>query len=86
MDKVVYLLDKACYTEKQVSNLTQDELEDWVAEDAYEDCETIIKIDANKFDSIDAAIRAEMGDFWMDYTNAKNMCYIISFGFNESGA
>ena len=86
MDKVIYLLDKSYYSETMVSNLTEKDLEEWVAEEDYEDNYTIVKIDANGYDSIDAAIRAEMGDFWMDYTKAKDMCYIISFGFNESGA
>ena len=51
MDKKVFLLDKEHYTEEMVANLTEKDLEKWVAEEDYNDDYTIVKIDANGYDS-----------------------------------
>ena len=76
MDKKVFLLDRQHYRKEQVENLTEKDLEEWVAEEDYEDNYTIIKIDANDYSTPEAAIDGEMGGFCdpEDY-------YIFSFGF-----
>ena len=76
MDKKVFLLDKEHYTKEQVENLTEKDLEEWVAEEDYDNNDTIIKIDANGYSTPEAAIDGEGGGFYdsEDY-------YIFSFGF-----
>jgi hypothetical protein len=76
MDKKVFLLDKEHYTKEQVENLTEKDLEKWVAEEDYEDNYTIVKIDANSYSTPESAIDGEMGGFCdpEDY-------YVLSFGF-----
>ena len=76
MDKKVFLLDKEHYTKEQVENLTEKDLEKWVAEEDYEDNYAIVKIDANSYSTPELAIDGEMGGFYdqEDY-------YVLSFGF-----
>lgn len=76
MDKKVFLLDRQHYRKEQVENLTEKDLEEWVAEEDYDDNYTIIKIDANDYSTPEAAIDGEMGGFCdpEDY-------YIFSFDF-----
>ena len=74
MDKKVFLLDKTNYSQEQIENLSEKDLEEWVAEDDYEDDYSIIKIDANGYDTADDAIKREGILFPEEY-------YIISFGF-----
>ena len=76
MDKKVFLLDRQHYRKEQVENLTEKDLEEWVAEEDYEDNYTIVKIDANDYSTPEAAIEGEMGGFCdpEDY-------YVFSFGF-----
>ena len=76
MDKKVFLLDKQHYRKELVENLTEKDLEEWVAEEDYEDNYTIIKIDANDYSTPEAAIEGEVGGFCDvdDY-------YVFSFGF-----
>jgi SepF-like predicted cell division protein (DUF552 family) len=74
-DKKVFLLDKKCYRKEMVENLTEKDLEEWVAEEDYEDNYTIIKIDANSYESVDEAIESEMMLFDEDDY------YVFSFGF-----
>ena len=76
MDKKVFLLDRQHYRKEQVENLTEKDLEEWVAEEDYEDNYTIIKIDANGYSTPEAAIDGECGRFYDidDY-------YVIPFGF-----
>ena len=76
MDKKVFLLDRQHYRKEQVENLTEKDLEEWVAEEDYDDNYTIVKIDANDYSTPEAAIEGEMGGFCdsEDY-------YIFSFGF-----
>ena len=74
MDKKVFLLDKERYTEEQVKNLTEKELEEWVAEEDYDENYSIIKIDANAYNSAEEAIEGEYILFPEEY-------HVISFGF-----
>lgn len=76
MDKKVFLLDRQHYRKEQVENLTEKDLEEWVAEEDYEENYTIVKIDANDYSTPEAAIEGEGGGFYDidDY-------YVISFGF-----
>ncbi len=75
MDKKVFLLDKSYYAETMVSNLTEKDLEKWVAEEDYDDDYTIVKIEANGYDSAEEAIVNEMPFADMDDY------YIVAFGF-----
>lgn len=75
-DKKVFLLDKQHYRKEQVENLTEKDLEEWIAEEDYENNYTIIKIDANGYSTPELAIDGEGGGFYdiEDY-------YVFSFGF-----
>lgn len=75
MDKKVFLLDKERYTPEMVSNLTEKDLEEWVAEEGYNDNYTIVKIDANGYDSAEEAFVNEMPFADMDDY------YMFAFGF-----
>ena len=75
MDKKIFLLDKEQYTKEQIDNLTEKDLEEWVAEEDYDDNDSIIKIDANRYASVDEAIDEEMSIL------TKDEYYIRSFGF-----
>jgi hypothetical protein len=75
MDKKVFLLDKSYYAETMVSNLTEKDLEKWVAEEDYDDDYTIVKIEANGYDSAEEAIINEMPFADMDDY------YMVAFGF-----
>ena len=75
MDKTIFLLDKERYATNEVSNLTERDLEKWVAEETYNDDYTIIKIDANGYESVEIAINEEL-----PFINL-NDYYIFSFGF-----
>jgi len=75
MDKKVFLLDKERYTEEMVANLTEKDLEKWVAEEDYNDDYTIVKIDANGYDSAKEAFVNEMPFADIDDY------YVLAFGF-----
>ena len=60
MDKKIFLLDKSYYPQTMVDNLTEKDLEKWVAEEDYNDDYTIVKIEANGYDSAEEAIINEM--------------------------
>lgn len=75
MDKKVFLLDKSYYPQTMVDNLTEKDLEKWVAEEDYNDDYTIVKIEANGYDSAEEAIINEMPFADMDDY------YIVAFGF-----
>lgn len=75
MDKKVFLLDKEHYTEEMVANLTEKDLEKWVAEEDYNDDYTIVKIDANGYDSAKEAFVNEMPFADIDDY------YVLAFGF-----
>jgi hypothetical protein len=75
-DKKVFLLDKQHYRKEQVENLTEKDLEEWVAEEDYTENYTIIKIDANGYSTPSEAMAEEGGGLFTteDY-------YVLSFGF-----
>ena len=75
MDKKVFLLDKESYTEEMIGNLTEKDLEEWVAEEDYNDNYTIVKIDANGYDSPEKAFINEMPFADIDDY------YMLAFGF-----
>lgn len=75
MDKKVFLLDKSHYLETMVSNLTEKDLEELVAEEGYNEDYTIVKIDANGYDSAEEAFVNEMPFADMDDY------YMVAFGF-----
>ncbi len=75
MDKKVFLLDKSYYPQTMVDNLTEKDLEKWVAEEDYNDDYTIVKIEANGYDSAEEAIINEMPFADMDDY------YMVAFGF-----
>ena len=79
MDKKVFLLDKDYYSKEMVENLTEKDLEEWVAEEDYNDNYTIIKIDANNYDSPEAAIDDELGAMFC--ASPYETYYIFAFGF-----
>lgn len=75
MDKKVFLLDKEHYTKENVAKLTEKDLEEYVAEEDYTENYTIIKIDANHYNSAEQAIEEEFPILNLeDY-------FIVSFGF-----
>jgi hypothetical protein len=74
MDKKIFLLDKDYYTEDQVQNLTEKDLEEWVAEEDYNDNYTILKIDANGYDTPEEALNGEGVLYPEEY-------YQFNFGF-----
>ena len=75
MDKKVFLLDKESYTAEMVANLTEKDLEEWVAKAEYDDDYTIVKIDANGYDSAEEAFINEMPFADIDDY------YMVAFGF-----
>lgn len=75
MDKKVFLLDKEYYTTQMVANLTEKDLEKLVAEEDYNDNYTIVKIDANGYDSAEKAFVNEM-----PFANIDDY-YMFAFGF-----
>ena len=77
MDKKIFLIDKSCYRKELVENLSEKDLEEWVADNDYEGDNSILKIDANAYDSVDKAIDEEGFSSFMDL----NDYYVFSFGF-----
>jgi len=73
MDKKVFLLDKERYSEETANSFSEKELEKWVSRPTYEDDLSIIKIDANDYDSVETALENEISNI-DDY-------YVRSFGF-----
>lgn len=76
MDKKVFLVDKGSYGEELVSKLTEKDLEEWVAESDYEDDSSVLKVDANGYDTVEEAVREELGE-WIDLEDY----YVFTFGF-----
>lgn len=70
MDKKIYLIKKSCYRKELCENLTEKDLEEWVAEDMT----NAIKIEANGYDTPEEALRGEGIFFPEDY-------YQFDFGF-----
>ena len=75
MYKKVFLLDKFYYAETMLDNLTEKDLEEWIAEEDYNEDYTIVKIDANGYDSAEEAIITEMPFADIDDY------YVVAFGF-----
>lgn len=75
MDKKVFLLDKFYYSETIIDDLTEEDLEKWVAAEDYDDEHTIIKIDANGYDSAEEAFINEM-----PFEDIDDF-YVFAFGF-----
>ena len=75
MNKKVFLLDKSAYRKELVNNLSEKDLEEWVAEEDYDDNYTIVKIDANGYDSAEEAFINEM-----PFANIDDY-YMFAFGF-----
>ena len=75
MDKKIFLFDKVYNEEESVKTLTEKECEELVADNDYEGDNSILKIDANGYDSIQDALDAEVG--FLD----QNDYYIKVFGF-----
>ena len=75
MDKKIFLFDKEVYNERTIKTLTEKECEEWVADNDYEGDNSILKIDANGYDTIAIALDAEVG--FLD----QNDYYIRVFGF-----
>ena len=75
MDKKVFLLDKQHYRKEKVENLTEKDLEEWVAEEDYNEDYSIIKIDGNPYDNVEQAIEDVVPFF------DENDYYVFSFGF-----
>lgn len=75
MDKKIFLLDKASYNESMVRNLTEKDLEEWVAEEDYNEDYTILKIDANAYETAEEAIKNEFPCCNL------NEYYVFTFGF-----
>ena len=74
MDKKVFLIDREFYSEEYIKNLTEKDLEEWVAEEGYDDNYTVIKIDANGYNTPEEALKGEGILFPEDY-------YQFNFGF-----
>ncbi len=75
MDKKIYLLDKESYTAEMAATLTEKDLEGLVAEEVYNDNYTIVKIDANGYNSAEEAFINEMPLADIDDY------YMFAFGF-----
>lgn len=75
MDKKVFLLDKERYNEETAKSFSEKDLEEWVADEDYNENYTIIKIDANGYDDVESAIVNELP------FNDIDDYYIRSFGF-----
>lgn len=75
MDKKIFLLDKSVYTKEMVESLTEKNLEEWVAEEDYDNNDTIIKIDGNGYGSVTEALEEEFP--FCDL----NDYYVFDFGF-----
>lgn len=62
MDKKIFLLDRDVYDESQIKslNLAEKDLEKWVMENDYNDDNSIIKVDANGYDTADDALHGEL--------------------------
>lgn len=77
MDKKIFLLDKFYYSETIINDLTEEDLEKWVAAEDYDDEHTIIKIDAdaNGYGSVEEAFINEM-----PFEDIDDF-YVFAFGF-----
>ncbi len=90
MDKAIYLLDRGAYRKELVENLTQKDLEEWVADEGYEDDFSVMKIDCSSYNNPTEALRNEMAyafDGVEDdeiLSRVQEDYYFFAFGFEES--
>lgn len=77
-DKVIFLLDKERYTDQDVQGLTRKDLEKWIAEEDYNDDYTIMKIDANAYNSVSEAIEEEIG--FIAPCDVHEIYHVFAFG------
>lgn len=75
MDKKVFLLNKSNYSEEEIKRLTERDLEKLVEKEDYDDDYSIIKLDANGYNSISETLKNELS--FIDFDDF----FIISFGF-----
>ena len=75
MDKKIFLFDKEFYNEEFIKTLTEKDCEKWVAENDYDGDNSILKIDANGYESVIDALDEEVGFIDAAYF------YIRAFGF-----
>lgn len=75
MDKKIFLVLKSNYRKDLVENLSESDLENWVAENDYESDDSIIKIDANGYDTPEEALEKEIS-----FADVEEY-YVFSFGF-----
>lgn len=76
-DKKIFLISRRDYRKEFVNNLTENDLEELVAEGDYENNYTILKIDANGYNSVEEALNTEVVDESFDPDDY----YIFQFGF-----
>lgn len=85
MDKAIYLIERQAYRKELVANLTQKDLEEWVAEESYTDDYTILKIDASDYNTENDALRGEVGYMLTCGDDAvselQDDYYVFAFGF-----
>ena len=75
MDKKAFLLNKSNYSEEEIKRLTEIDLEKLVEKEDYDDDYSIIKLDANGYNSISETLKNELS--FIDFDDF----FIISFGF-----
>jgi hypothetical protein len=74
-DKKIFLLDRQHYRREMIEGLTEKDLEEWVAEEDYDDNYTIMKIDCNDYETVDEALDNEL--MFSDIDDY----YVFAFGF-----
>jgi len=80
MDKKIFLVLKTA--EKPDVDYTEERLEEWASNDAdYNNSDSIIKIDANKYDDVNEAVEAEIGE---DISEILKEYRVYAFNFEES--
>jgi len=75
MDKKIFLFDKEFYDKEPINALTEKECEELVADSKYVGDDSILKIDANGYESVIDALDEEVGFIDAAYF------YIRAFGF-----
>ena len=80
MYKKVFVLERRYYSSEVVENLTEKDLEEWVAEEDYDNNYTIIKIDANNYSTPQEAIENECCSCM---ESVEDVYHVVSFGFDE---
>lgn len=90
MDKAIYLLNRGAYRKELVENLTQKDLEEWVADEDYEDDFSVMKIDCSSYNNPTEALRNEMAYAFDGVEDGEILSrvqedyYFFAFGFEES--